>query len=237
MWSKCEMRPKCGLSITDESEAGWNSESKLEIVLVLWNDLKGRCLFTGTSWRRGASTSSRSTGGRWRPSSGRGASSGSAKSSTAVPTTTARRWHIPSDQVILLQNSNLQVWNCGFISNPGREPTFWEFARAIIDERWSGNHWDPGRNIECCSENFNKRLQDYRIMELARAAFNVTPLRSTLSAASARWNTTSFSSSRTTATRSATCCGPWDWVPQLSRGGKTGESGRQRRIRFCYFLV
>ena len=25
----------------------------------------------------------------------------------------------------------------------GREPTFWEFARAIIDERWSGNHWDP----------------------------------------------------------------------------------------------
>ena len=130
-----------------------------------------------------------------------------------------------------------EISKCGFIPNPGREPTFWEFARAIIDERWSGNHWDPGRNIECCSENFNKRLQDYRIMELARAAFNVTPLRSTLSAASARWNTTSFSSSRTTATRSATCCGPWDWVPQLSRGGKTGESGRQRRIRFCYFLV
>ena len=25
----------------------------------------------------------------------------------------------------------------------GREPTFWEFARAIIDERWPGNHWDP----------------------------------------------------------------------------------------------
>ena len=38
-----------------------------------------------------------------------------------------------------LQSENLTT--CSF---SGREPTFWEFARAIIDERWSGNHWDPG---------------------------------------------------------------------------------------------
>ena len=51
----------------------------------------------------------------------------------------------------------------------------------------------------------------------------ITGTRSTRSAASAGWTTMWYSGSRTTATRSDTCWGPWDWARLWSRSGRIGK--------------